>query len=198
MDLMFAKEAGKAFLWILTLGKSELRAVRTDVEELINDLRKSLVSLYDLATVITNVDAAKLDTRTFASVYDYVYRFYLNPQDLSAARTHCGYVSRDVDRIMFKLGKLLHSDVGKWKEAQQQLVAVIGADGAILDSLDKTVTDIRAKLDAVNKHLVAGDVGAARDLYSQLSAPLKPDVVALGECVDAMDKANRHLWSVTA
>jgi hypothetical protein len=198
MNLMFAEEAGKTFLWILTLGKSELRAVRTDVEELINDLRKSLVSLYDLAKVITDIDAANLDTRTFAPVYDYVDRFYLNPQDLSAARTHCGYVSRDVDRIMFKLGKLLHSDVGKWKEAQQQLVAVIGADGAILDSLDSTVTDIRAKLDAVNTHLMAGNVPAARNFYSQLSATLKPDVVALGKYVDAMDRANRHLWSVTA
>jgi hypothetical protein len=195
---MFAEEAGKTFLWILTLGKSELRAVRTDVEELINDLRKSLVSLYDLAKVITDIDAANLDARTFAPVYDYVDRFYLNPQDLSAARTHCGYVSRDVDRIMFKLGKLLHSDVGKWKEAQQQLVAVIGADGAILDSLDSTVTDIRAKLDAVNTHLMAGNVPAARNFYSQLSATLKPDVVALGKYVDAMDRANRHLWSVTA
>ena len=106
MDLTFADAAGKTFLWLLTLGKSELRAVRTDVEELINDLRKSLVSLYDLAKVITDADSAGLEARTFAPVYDYVNRFYLNPQDLSAPRTHCGYVSRDVDRIMFKFSKV--------------------------------------------------------------------------------------------
>ena len=168
------------------------------MEELINDLRKSLVSLYDLAKVITDVDAANLDARTFAPVYDYVNRFYLNPYDLSAARTHCGHVSRDVDRIMFKLGKLLHSDLGKWNEAHRQLSGVIDADARILDSLDSTVTDIKAKLDAISAHLMAGNVPAARNLYSQLSATLKPDVVALGKHVDAMDRANRHLWSVTA
>ena len=198
MDLKFAEAAGKTFLWLLTLGKSELRAVRTDVEELINDLRKSLVSLYDLAKVITDADPSGLTARTFAPVYDYVNRFYLNPQDLSAARTHCGYVSRDVDRIMFKLGKVLHSDVGKWSEAHQQLNAVIGADGAILDNLDSAVTDIRSKLDTVNALFVAGDVPKARAVYSQLCNTLKPDVVALGKHVDAMDQANRHLWSLTA
>lgn len=197
MDLSFAASAGKTFLWLLTLGKSELLAVRTDVEELINDLRKSLVSLYDLAKVITDVDPALLDAGTFRPVYDYVNRFYLNPENLSAARTHCGYVERDVERIMFKMGRLLHSDLGRWNEAYSQVSVVVGADGAILDTLENTIADVRRNLDQIISLIAVGDLPSARKLYTEFSASLKPDVVALGQHVDSMDQANRHLWRIT-
>jgi len=198
MDLSFAEGAAKTFAWLLTLGKSELKAVRTDVEELINDLRKSLVSLYDLAKVITDLPPNKLNARTFAPVYDYVNRFYLNPENLSAARTHCGYVERDVNRIMFKLGSLLHSDLGKWKDVYQHVGDIVGADGAIIDTLERTIADIRRKLDGVNRLINIGDLPAARKEYSALSTSLKPDVVKLGEHIDTMDKTNRHIWKMTA
>jgi len=198
MDLTFAEGAAKTFTWLLTLGKSELRAVRRDVEELINDLRKSMLSLYDVAKVITDLDSNQVDAKTFQPVYDYVNRFYLYPENLSAARTHCGYVERDVARIMFKLGGLLHSDIGRWNEAYNYVGMIVGADGAIVDTLEQTIAAIRTQLDQVNTLIKAKDLAAACKAYGDLAESLKPDVVALSQHVDSMDKANRHLWSLTA
>lgn len=198
MNLTMANQAGKAFMWLLTLGKSELRAVRTDVEELINDLRKSLVSLYDLASVVTGIEPSQLDRGSFDPIYDYVTKFYLNPQDISAARTHCGYVARDVQRIMFKLGNLLHSDLGRWAEAQMKLDMIIGGDGELIESLEQTVAEVRTKLEEIRSALISGDTTRARSIYTGYRESLKPAIAALGKDIDAMDLANRHLWSVTA
>lgn len=198
MNLGMAQQAGKAFMWLLTLGKSELLNVRRDVEQLINELRKSLVSMYDLATEVTRLDPSQLDKNTFAPIEDYVTRFYLNPQDVSAARTHCAYVRRDVERIMFKLGKLLHSDLGKWGEAKDALDAIIGGDGELIANLDAAIIEVRGKLDEIKTALDRGDVARARQIYGDYRESLKPDIAALGEDIAAMEKANQHLWSITA
>ncbi len=99
---------------------------------------------------------------------------------------------------MFKLGSLLHSDLGKWKDAHQHVGDIVGADGAIINTLERTIADIHRKLDEVNRLINVGDLPAARKEYSALSASLKPDVVKLGEHIDTMDKTNRHIWKMTA
>lgn len=43
MDMSSIVGIAKALEWFLTLGRSELRQVRADAEELLGDLRKSLV-----------------------------------------------------------------------------------------------------------------------------------------------------------
>jgi hypothetical protein len=62
MDLSSAVNIAKALEWFLTLGRSELRQVRGDAEELLGDLRKSLVNLWDVATEVTRLDPSDLTT----------------------------------------------------------------------------------------------------------------------------------------
>src|SRR5215472_14127882 len=85
MDLISISAIGKALEWFLTLGRNELRQVRGDAQELLSDLRKSLVNLWDVATEVTRLDSSDLTMQTFQPVYEYFTRFYLNPDNISAA-----------------------------------------------------------------------------------------------------------------
>ena len=198
MDLTIAVGIGKALEWFLTLGRSELRQVRGEAEELLSDLRKSLVNLWDVATEVTRTDPSDLTMQTFQPVYEYFTRFYLNPQNISAARTHCGYVERDIDRLTFKLGTLLHTDLGRWSDAKMHLNDVIVNDVVLITSYDRSIAEIREHLQAIDTAFRAGDVTKARTTYSSMRESLRPDILRLEKFVATMEKANQHLWSVTA
>lgn len=198
MDLTTAVGIGKSLEWFLTLGRSELRQVRGDAEELLNDARKSLVSLWDVATEVTRIDPDDLTKQNFKAVYEYFTQFYLNPENISAARTHCGYVKRDVQRLTFKLGKLLNTDLGRWKEAETHLNDIIVNDPVFIGSYDRSITEIHEHLQAINESFRAGDVPKARKQYATMCKSLRPDIMQLKELVTTMEKANQHLWSITA
>ncbi len=198
MDLISITGIAKALEWFLTLGRSELRQVRGDAEELLSDLRKSLVNLWDVATEVTRPDPSDLTMQTFQPVYDYFIRFYLNPDNISAARTHCGYVERDIDRLTFKLGTLLHSDLGRWSDAKMHLSDVIVNDIVLITSYDRSIAEIHQHLQAIDTAFRAGDMATARATYAAMRESLRPDILQLEKFVAAMEKANQHLWSVTA
>jgi hypothetical protein len=197
MDLIGIEGIGKALEWFVTLGRSELRQVRGDAEELLGDLRKSLVNLWDVATEVTRPEPSDLTMQTFQPVYDYFTRFYLNPENISAARTHCGYVERDIDRLTFKLGTLLHSDLGRWSEAKMHLSDVIANDVVLVTAYDRSIAEIHQHLQAIDIALRAGDVATARTTYAAMRKSLRPDIQKIEKFVAAMEKANQHLWSVT-
>lgn len=198
MDLISASGIWKAFEWFLTLGRTELRQVRTEAEELLGDLRKSLVNLWDVATEVTRPDPNDLTMQNFKPVYDYFVRFYINPDNISAARTHCGYVERDIDRLTFKLGILLHSDLGRWSDAKLHLNEVIVNDIVLITSYDRSIAEIHQYMQAIDTAFQAGDAATARTRYAAMRNSLKPDILQLEKFVAAMEKANQHLWNVTA
>jgi hypothetical protein len=198
MDLISISGIAKALEFFLTLGRSELRQVRGDAEELLGDLRKSLVNLWDAATEVTRPNPSDLTMQTFQSVYDYFTRFYLNPDNISAARTHCGYVERDINRLTFKLGTLLHSDLGRWSDAKRHLNDVIVNDITLIESYDRSIAEIDGHLQAIDTAFRAGDVTTARTKYAAMRKSLRPDILQLKKVVTAMEKANQHLWAVTA
>lgn len=196
MDLTTVAGIGKAFEWFATLGRSELRQVRSDADELLGDLRKSLVNLWDLATEVTRPEPGELTAQTFQPIYDYFTRFYLDPANISAARTHCGYVDRDIERLTFKLGTLLHADIGRWSEAKAHLSDVISNDRWLVESYDRSIAEIQAHLQGIDQAFKAGNEDKARAAYADMRRALKPDILELQKVVAAMDRANRHLWSV--
>jgi hypothetical protein len=139
-----------------------------------------------------------LTQATLQPVYDYFTRFYLNPESISAARTHCGYVERDIDRLTFKLGTLLHSDLGRWSDAKMHLSDVIVNDIVLTTSYDRSIAEIHQHLQDIDAAFRSGDVATARITYAEMCKSLRPDILQLEKFVTAMEKANQHLWRVTA
>jgi hypothetical protein len=99
LELGSVKTAIEGLMWLCTLGKSEVKSVKKEAAELIQDLSKSLTSLWDVTTQMTNIPANKFDKELFETRWDYFFRYYLGPENISKARTHCGNVTRDMDRI---------------------------------------------------------------------------------------------------
>lgn len=186
MDLSSIKHIAEELFWFLTLGKSELRQVRTETEELLNDLRKSLVNIWDVTTEVTKLEPGEVTLKTFSPIRNYVYRFYLHPETISAARTHCGYVERDVDRITFKLSTLLHSDLGKWSEARQKLRNIVDFDGTLTTSYDKCIQSIWQEVDAIHNDLMAKQPKKARERYTKLRDDLEGDIRKLKQYMTGM------------
>lgn len=197
MDLSSIKNIAEVTAWFLTLGRAELRQVRTEAEELLGDLRKSLVNLWDITVEVTKLTPEQLSLESFQPVHDYFIRFYLDPQNISAARTHCGYVERDVERITFKLSTLLHSDLGKWAEAREKLKNIIDYDGSLLRSYDECIQILKQKLSLIRDKLQSGDISGARYDYRVLRQDLEKDVFELDKYMKQMREASDHLWKVT-
>ena len=101
--------------------------------------------------------------QTFQPVYDYFTQLSQS-RNISAARTHCGYVERDIDRLTFKLGTLLHSDLGHWSDAKMHLSDVIVNDIVLITSYDRSIAEIHQPLQTIDTAFRAGDVATARSV----------------------------------
>lgn len=66
----------------LTFGRSEITDVQSETEELIDDLSRSLLSLYDMVSEVTRLDNEQFSQASFEKVRSYFDRF------LSSARRH--------------------------------------------------------------------------------------------------------------
>ena len=134
LDLASIKEIAAALTWLLTLGASEIKHVKIQTEELIQHLSASLVNLWDVTLQVTRLTEQDFNRQNFEDVWNYFFRYYLDPENISKARTHCGEVARDIDRITFKLTTILRADIGKWSEAKEKFKQIVDEDGIILFS----------------------------------------------------------------
>jgi hypothetical protein len=189
LDLASVKAIVGALRWISTLGKSDVKDVQKEVDELIAELSKSLTSLWDLTKSITAIPEEQFSKKRFVEVQDYFTTFYAGDHNISAARTRCGNVERSVGRIIFKLTHFLHTDVGKWGEAWTQLREIVHTDGQILEDYDKSVAKIHKRLGAIRADLDARKKKAPRDSYYKLKDDLREDVEQLRKGVEQMEKA---------
>lgn len=193
LDLTSIKNIIDTLNWILTLGKSDLVQVQNETDELIRELSASLIHLWDVTTEITKSSASAITEVEFENTYQYFYRFYLGDPNISIARTHCSNISRDVDRIKFKLANILHTDIGKWSEIDLQLSSIIHNDIDILMDYDNCIKTLHDRMLAIRGNFKTGDTASAQKLYSTLKKELENDIEQLRLGVATMEKAINHV-----
>ena len=193
LELESVREIVSTLKWMLTLGASEIKQVKEDIRELIQELSKSLTNLWDLTTKITTLPEGELNKASFETLYDYFVTFYVGPENISTARTHCGNVERGVNKIRFKLAKFFHTDIGKWNEAGDKLRKIVGADFAILRQYDSCIDTLDARLRSIRDQLEAGSVDTARQSYASLKRDLETDIRELNDGRKTMDAALGHV-----
>jgi hypothetical protein len=182
-----------SFSWILTLGKSELVHVKSETNEVISELSKSLRSLWDVTKEIANLSEVDLTKEQFEDRWDYFFSFYVGDQNISAARTHCGNVMRDVERIKFKLAKILHTDIGRWRDVDKALISIIEEDPVILENYDACIASLENRMSEIRGHFDAGDVVLARQSYATLKQDIEDDIRQLREGIVTMEQAIDHV-----
>jgi hypothetical protein len=181
----------------MSFGASDLKSVRDETDQLIRDLSASLVNLWDVVSTLSGMKPDELQPESFEKLYQYFYRFYLGPENLSAARTHCGNVERAVGKIKFKLSQFLHTDLGKWAEADSKLSAIVTADPVILGEYDQVIESIHQQLKEVRKAFASGDHQKARGLYAELLTGLEPDIEGMRKGVARMKESLEHVRKIS-
>jgi hypothetical protein len=183
--------------WIITLGKSDIDGVKEETNELIRELSKSLKNLWDITKEITKIPVNHLTKEKFDDRYDYFFTFYLGDENISAARTHCGNVLRDVKRIKFKLAKILHTNIGKWKEADEKLNSIVEEYPNILEDYNKSIASLESRMKEIRAHFDSRDVASARQSYATLKRDLENDIKRLRKGVLIMEEAIEHVNKIT-
>ena len=191
-----------AISWLHSFGKEDIKDVKKETTELLNDLSKSLVNLYDLTEAIGSLSkkASRLSdvefVEAFENVQDYASRFYFDQSTISSARTHCSAVQRDAERIKFKLVKFLRTNIGKWDEANQHLDNIIHDDGRIMHDYDSNMSRLKQELSEVSTLLQNRKTVEARQKYEALGNALQDDLNQLREGVDRMQAAFTHMRDI--
>jgi len=193
LDLKSIQEIANALVWISSLGLSEVKGVKTDVEELISELSKSLVNLWEIVKTVTAIDESEFTKEKFEDIYDYFLEFYFGDRNISQTRTHCGNVERTANRIKFKFAKVLHTDIGKWNEADEQLNLIVTRDGAILREYDASISKIDSGLRKIKDMLEGENYSIGKQRYFSLKKEMEDDVKQLKNGVNAMEQAFNHI-----
>jgi hypothetical protein len=178
------------------LGKGAVKHVQDEIEDLIRELSKSLVSLWDVTVTITGIPETEFKEASFEENWDYFQRFYLGPQNISVARTHCGNVQRAIDRITFKVAKVFHTDLGKWGEATEKFRDIVDADRQLLTDYDTCIETLRGRLAGIRGDLEDKDVPEAGRAYAALKHELEGDIQQLHQGIKAMKAASDHIRGV--
>lgn len=180
-----------------TFGRDELAGVQEETEELIRDISRSLVSLYDIVTEVTRLKVEEFDEESFDEIYKYFYRFYLNPEDIYKARTHCSNLKRNVGRIKYKLALLPRTDIGKWNDVSMNIESNQDLDEEILRDYNRSIDSLKERLDEIHNKLSEGDCSAGTDIYRRLKDDLYSDIEQLRTAVSKMKAVAAHVREIS-
>jgi hypothetical protein len=197
LDLTSIKEIGSVLNWIATLGKKDIQGVKEQIRELIGHLSASVVSLWDAAKEITRLKEGEFTKESFTEIYDYFIGFYLQPGEISSARTHCSVVARDVGRIKVQFAKTLHTDLGRWAEADEKFRTITNADSALLETYDASLAKLKLHLDVIRQRVEASQIVEAETEYFKLKDKLRSDVLEMREEISKMNAAYAHLERIS-
>lgn len=120
-------------------------------------------------------------------------RFYVGDWNISPARTHCGNVERTVERIKFKLPKILHTELGKWDEVDEQLEQIVAQDGNILREYDASINKLDSNLREIKVLLEQEAFVVGKQKYYGLKKNLEADIRRLKSGVERMEQASNHI-----
>lgn len=182
-----------AFAWLITLGASEVKGAKKDIEQLINLVSESLLSFHDLAKQISDTEPQTLTTKSFRDIHDYFRTFYFGQKNISKARTHCGDVERQIDKIAFRFARLLHTDLGKWKKAKKHFKQIIYHDGEIIHAFEDATGRLEAEFKAIARLLKARKTKEAQRRFASLRATVDSEADEINKGISAMRKAYDHI-----
>ena len=195
LDLEMMTTIIGAITWLHSFGKGDIAKVKQETEELLVDLSKSLVNMHDLATSIAGLcrRVPSLSDHDFVEAFQdikvYAEQFYFNDKSIRSARTRCGDVARDIERIKFKLVTILRSDLGKWKEVDEHFRLIVDEDDLILQDYKNNIDLLKDRLSDVEKLILDGKVDQARLRFEELGKDLNADCICLRKGVDEMEAA---------
>lgn len=206
---MFDLAAFKKFLeplgWFLTLGESDTRKVRAQLQDLLQHTGRSLQTLIELNLVLTPIEKSSFNKSTFGPVYLHCQAHLTSPEAAEKARSHCTDIARDVRRLNFITAKYLRTELSAqsegWKGIDKAFRELMDADAAFLDKFSAELVRLGDRLksifDKVTSPLVTPDaLNDAWREYESLRADLVQDHSSLKVERNRLLKAENHIRRV--
>jgi len=195
LELTAIKELGETFLWFLTLGRSDAKQIRDELQDLLSHCSQTLKSLGELTEALYKMKPQEFTEESFLPIYFHCINNYTSPDAARRARSHCTDIQRDVARIHFKLTKILRAEVGSWKSLDEAFRKVADADENFLDQFEKDMSQVDKELTEVVNLLRETPQEAWRK-YEQLRSTLLNDLAGMSKEFKNMRQAEDHIRRV--
>jgi hypothetical protein len=195
IDLTGPKELAKAFGWFLALGASETQHIRDELQDLLLHTTQTLKALVQLTEALYQIEADDFDEKSYLPVFFHCSQNFTSPEAAQKARSHCTDIQRDIERIQFKLAKVLRAKVGRWKSLDEAFKRLADADRDFLDQFEADMQRVDEELLEIVR-LVREDRQEAWKRYEGLRSTLLDSISRLREEVAAMRQAEDHIRGI--
>ncbi|MCL4801152.1 MAG: hypothetical protein KJ025_16275 [Burkholderiales bacterium] len=195
LDLTGVKALGETFLWFLSLGESDAKQIRDELQDLLSHCSQTLKSLGELTEALYGMKPEQFTEQTYLPVYFHCVNNYTSPEAARRARSHCTDIQRDVARMRFKLTRLLRTEIGSWKSLDAAFGRLVDADEDFLDQFEKDMSRVDRELTEV-VGLLGKDRQEAWRRYEELRSALLQDLAGLSKEFRNMREAEDHIRRV--
>lgn len=179
--------------WFLTLGATDTKHIRNELQDLLHHTSQSLKGLIDLSEVLDDIPRESFDLRSFGPVYSHCQSYFTSPDGAQETRTHCTDILRDVNRINFKVAKYLRAEGGDWKGLNHAFENLENADMAFLEEFEKELVRIGEKLRANLQLIDSGKSGEAWNRYQDLRLSVLKGRDSLSHELNKLSEAEGHI-----
>jgi hypothetical protein len=98
-----------------------------------------------------------------------------------------------LERITFKLAKVLRTNLGKWKEADTHFQAIIDADPVFLGAYQMSIEQLKKHLDQIKADFDARRPAAAKKSYFALKEKVRSDLIEMKKTLTKIEAAYNPL-----
>jgi hypothetical protein len=177
--------------WFLALGASDTRHIRNELQDLLHHTAQSLKGLINLSEVLDDIPQESFDLKSFGPVYTHCQSYFTSPDGAQETRTHCSDITRDVNRINFKIAKYLRTEGGDWKGLNHAFESLMDADRTFLEEFEKELVRMGEQLKAIFQMIESDRSDEAWNRYQDLRLSvlkgcdsLAPELKRLSEAED--------------
>ena len=166
-----------------------------ELQDLLNHCSQTIKSSAELAESLYKLKPEEFSEDTFLPVYFHCVTNYTSPEAARHARSHCTDIMRDVERIKFKVTKILRTEIGHWTSLDEAFAKFSNADDDFLDQFEKDMQLVDAELQQIF-NLIQTNQQAAWQKYDQLRITLAADLAKLSGEFRKMREAEDHVRKV--
>jgi hypothetical protein len=113
LELAAIEAIGKGIVWLKNLSDEEVRSVKDQTRELLHDLSRGLMILYDVTSTVSGLNDDQFNKGEFSLVFNNFKKIYYDNEYYANANTRCSDLERDVESISLRISLFLKK--ATWK-----------------------------------------------------------------------------------
>lgn len=187
--------------WFMDLGKEDTEHIRDELCDLLHHAGESLRTFSQLLEAMYDIPRPDFDAKSFSKIYFYCFNNFTGSHITHKVRTHCTDITRDVNRITFKVEKYLRAEDAKWKSLNKSFKKLMSGDNKFLSIFENDLKDVNTKLKEIfdilhDKNLTLQMVDDAWNRYQSQRKRLMDIHSKLPEPFEQLKEAEQHIREI--